>query len=174
MRFAAPWDRTNRVSTVVAAAVLVAVPLVVAALTARAEEGLARAAAALTAAAAAATLGFAWALGPKGYAIAGDAVVVERPLRPVRIPLQAIHAVGPLPDGALRGSAKVAGSAGLFGWYGRFWNRRLGSFRAYATRRRGLVLVEAGGHRYVLSPDPPDRFVEAVLSRAPGATRAAR
>jgi PH (Pleckstrin Homology) domain-containing protein len=173
MRFAAPWDRTNRVSTAIAAVVLVAVPIVVAAVTSRADEGVARAASAIVAVAAAATLGIAWALGPKGYAVLGEKLVVERPLRPVEIPLRTIRAVGPLPDGVLRGSVKVAGSSGLFGWYGRFWNRRLGGFRAYATRRDGLVLVEAGADRFVLSPEPADRFLEAVLARAPSASRAA-
>jgi PH (Pleckstrin Homology) domain-containing protein len=121
----------------------------------------------------ASSVGFAWALGPKGYSILGDALVVDRPLRPVRIPLRTVRAAGPLPAGSFRGSVKVAGSAGMFGWYGRFWNRRLGGFRAYATRRDGLVLVDAGRERFVLSPEPPDRFLEALLSRAPAATRAA-
>lgn len=172
MRFAAPWDRTNRVSTTVATVVLAAVVIAAGAFTAGLDAAAAPVVVAVVAACAGATVGLAWAFGPKGYAILGDELLIERPLRAIAIPLRSIRAAVPLPDGSLKGALKVAGSGGLFGWYGRFWNRRLGSFRAYATRRDGLVLVDAGGDRFVLSPEPPGRFVEALLARAPAASRA--
>jgi hypothetical protein len=67
---------------------------------------------------------------------------------------------------------RVAGSGGLFGYYGRFWNRSLGAFRAYATRRSDLVRVDTADERFVLSPDAPDRFLDELCARAPSAARA--
>ena len=172
MRFAAPWDRTLRVSTAVVGLALVAVAAFLVRLGAATETTGATALTALVVAVLASTLGLAWALAPKGFSIEAGRLRVERPLLPIDVPLAAIRAAGALPDGTFRGSLRLAGSSGLFGYYGRFWNRRLGAFRAYATRRTGLVLVEAAAGRFVLSPEPPDRFLDALLSRSPAASRA--
>jgi hypothetical protein len=115
----------------------------------------------------------AWLLAPRGFAIEGRDLVVLRPIRPVRIPLQEIRAVEPLPPEAVAFALRVGGNGGMFGYYGQFWNRRLGSFRMYATRRSGLVRVGTGREVFVLSPGDPEAFVDALLARAPGARRGA-
>lgn len=172
MRFAAPWDRTLRITTAAVVLLLAGISVFLLRLATATETTGASAMAVLLVATLAATLALCWALGPKAFSIQGGRLRIERPLRSVDVPLAAIRAAGPLPDGALRGSLKVAGSGGLFGYYGRFWNRRLGAFRLYATRRTGLVVVDTGDERFVLSPDPADRFLDALLSRAPAAARA--
>jgi hypothetical protein len=168
MRFPATWDRTLRVSTWVGSIVLVATPVV---LLSRAlpDQGGAASAFRAMVAAILLILPIAWAFAPKGFAIEGAALRVERPVLAPEIPLSAIRRVSFLPADARYTVLRVFGTSGLFGYYGRFWSRRLGSFRMYATRRRGLVLVETEAARYVLSPDPPERFVEALLARAPRA-----
>jgi PH (Pleckstrin Homology) domain-containing protein len=178
MRFSAPWDGTLRVVTglsVVAMLGLAAAAISGAALLPpdlQRTAPIPALALAVVLAAAAATIGLSWALAPQGFTILGDRLRIERPLRPIDVPLREIRAACALPDGFLAGSIRVLGSGGLFGYYGRFWKRRFGSYRMYATRRTGLVLVEAGD-RFVLSPEPADRFLEALLSRAPAAARAA-
>jgi hypothetical protein len=137
-------------------------------LAARTESPLASPVGILLAALLAATLLATFALAPSGYAIAAGHLRIERPLRAIDVPLASIRAAAALPDG-LAGSVRVAGSAGLFGYYGRFWSRRLGAFRLYATRRTGLVVVDTAAERFVLSPEPQERFLEAVLARAPSA-----
>jgi hypothetical protein len=173
MRFPAPWDRTLRVATaaVVAAAAVGAVVLL--RLAAGTDTPFASAMGIALACALAATLGLSFALAPRGYAIEAGRLRVERPLRAVDVPLASIRAAGALPDGALRGSVRLAGSAGLFGYFGRFWSRRLGAYRLYATRRTGLVVVDTAAERFVLSPEPPERFLDVLCSRAPSAARAA-
>lgn len=108
-----------------------------------------------------------WALAPRGFALEGNELRVERPLRPVSIPLASIRSVHLLGPGALRGSLRLGGTGGLFGNTGLYWSRSLGSYRMYATSARRLVLLDTAGGRLVLSPDPPDRFAEAVRARAP-------
>jgi hypothetical protein len=121
----------------------------------------------------AAVLAGAWLLAPRGFALDAADLVVLRPVRPVRIPLAEIRAVEPLPPGAIAGAVRLGGNGGMFGHYGRFWSRRLGSFRMYVTRRSGLVRVETGQEQFVLSPAEPEAFVEALLARAPSARRGA-
>lgn len=172
MRFAAPWERTLRITTAAVVLVFTAMSVFLVRLATATETTGASAMAALVIAAIAATLGLSWALGPKGYSILGGRLRVERPLWPVEVRLFDIRAASPLSEDAFRGSFRVAGSGGLFGYYGRFWNRRLGAFRVYATRRSGLVLVDTARDRFVLSPEPVDRFLDALLAGAPAASRA--
>jgi hypothetical protein len=110
-----------------------------------------------------------WALAPRGFALEGGELVVERPLWPVRIPLASVRAVTVLPRPGLGWAIRTAGCSGVFGHYGHFWSRSLGSFRLYATRRDPLVCVDGDAGRFVLSPDEPERFVAAVLRQAPRA-----
>lgn len=172
MRFPAPWDRTLRIATTVAVVAMIVGAALLLRLAARAETPSATVMAAALAGAFALTLGISFALAPSGYSIEPARLRIERPLRAIELPLASIRAAGALPDGALRGAIRVAGSGGLFGYYGRFWTRRLGAFRLYATRRAGLVVVDTATDRFVLSPEPPERFLDALFSRAPSASRA--
>ncbi|RYY97680.1 MAG: hypothetical protein EOO11_10230 [Chitinophagaceae bacterium] len=51
---------------------------------------------------------------------------------------------------------------GLFGYYGRFANRALGSMTWYATRRDGGLLIHLGGGKKILiTPDDPGSLLRA-------------
>jgi hypothetical protein len=115
----------------------------------------------------AAIAALAWALAPRGFSVEAGRVRVERHLLPVEIPLREVRAAEVLPEGALRASVRLWGSGGLFGYYGRFWSKRLGRYRLYATRASGLVRLATARDTWVFSPEPPARFVEEVLARAP-------
>ncbi len=165
-RFASPWDRSLRVTTAVFSAILLAVPAAVVWL------GRGAGAPALAAVAAVSLLVLAatWALAPRAFSLEGGLLRVERPLLAPEIPLAEVRAASLLPEGALRCALRLGGTSGLFGHTGAFWSRRLGRFRMYATRRSRLVLVETARTRYVLSPEPPGAFLEALLARAPRAS----
>jgi hypothetical protein len=106
-------------------------------------------------------------LAPRGYTVSGDRLTIGRILRPVEIPLASITSAEILPADRLAGSWRTLGSGGLFGYYGRFRNETLGSYRMYATRGEGYVLVRAA-QSFVLTPDSPERFL-AALDRGRGA-----
>jgi hypothetical protein len=170
-RFPAPWDRSLRISTGLLVLLLggIAVGVTAAIVHGQAPAPLA----ALTAGLPLLSLAVVWAFAPRAYALTGLELRVERNLAaPLRIPLATVRAVGELPPEATRRSLKVAGSAGLFGTYGRFHSGALGAFRMYATRRDRLVAVRTAGELFVLSPEPPGRFVDALLAAAPAAERA--
>lgn len=100
-------------------------------------------------------------LAPRGYAVAGGRLTIRRPLGSIEIPVSSIRAVETLPAERLAGSWRTLASGGLFGYYGSFRNRTLGDYRMYATRGDGYVLIRAD-RTYVLTPEAPDRFIQAL------------
>jgi hypothetical protein len=170
-RFEMPWDRTLRITTGFFVLLLLGVGLGVPAVAWRAAGGEPSVlpALALPLLAVVVTLPLAWALAPRALAVGGGEVRVERPLRPVVIPLAALRAVGRLPREAEGGLLRTFGSGGAFGYYGRYWSRRLGAVRLHATRLRDFVVLEADDGRHLVTPGDPEAFVAAVLRAAPRA-----
>ncbi len=171
-RYASPWDRKLKLSTALFLLLATGVAGWVA-LEESAPGGALPAPVLLVPALLGVIALLAWALAPKGYSIEAGRVRVERRLWPLEIPLRDVRAAEALPEGALGGSVRTWGSGGVFGYYGRFWSRRLGRYRLYATRASGLVRLVTARETWVLSPEPPGRFVEEVLARAPAAGPAA-
>ena len=62
------------------------------------------------------------------------------------------------PD-AMRGSLRTFGNGGAFSFTGFYYNKRLGSYRAYVTDPRRAVVLRYANRRVVLSPDAPEDFV---------------
>lgn len=103
------------------------------------------------------------AFSPAGYALGeADLAVLRRARGPLLFPLASLVAARPT---AMPHSARMGGSGGLFGWWGRFSNRSWGQFRAYATDRRRGVLLEWPGFKLFVSPEDPDGFCRGVLDR---------
>jgi PH (Pleckstrin Homology) domain-containing protein len=107
---------------------------------------------------------FTWLLSPRSVVITDDAVVVQRPLWPIEIPLGEIRSVRLLSRGDLARSIRTAGAAGMFAQIGRFHSPALGNFRMYLRNEADGVVIEAG-ERFVLSPHPADRFVQELAAR---------
>ncbi|HEX9243560.1 MAG TPA: PH domain-containing protein [Anaeromyxobacter sp.] len=111
---------------------------------------------------------FAWA--PRGYVLEGGTLRILRRVGPRELALSRVCAAGPIGP-VLRGAIRLGGSSGMFGWFGRYWTRSLGQLEAHATRTDGLVQLDTPEERFVLSPEPADRFLDEVLARAPAAVR---
>lgn len=102
------------------------------------------------------------AMAPRGYAVNDVELVIDRALRPIKIPLREIKKVKLLEDGLLGRSARLLGTSGFYGHYGLFWNSKLGRFRAYATRLNRLAAVRTQITLFVLSPEDPEDFVKTL------------
>jgi hypothetical protein len=104
---------------------------------------------------------------PTGYRLAADGVHVERRAGFKVIPYRGIRGVDQEPRRV--GGLSVAGSRGIFGCFGRFWNGTLGFHRLFLTNRDRVVWLATTDGWVGLSPDRPDEFVERLRGRlAPG------
>jgi len=107
------------------------------------------------------------AMAPRGYELDDIELRIDRAVRPITVPLRDILEVTRLEDGLLRRSARLMGTSGFYGYYGLFWNRKLGRYRAYATRLNGLVGVRTERTLYALSPDDPEDFIATLGALLP-------
>ncbi len=101
---------------------------------------------------------------PSKYVLTPTDLIVWRLGPKVHIGLDEIESVEPLADrSGLHGVIRVLGDGGAFGYYGLFYNRKLGAFRAYVTRTDSLVLIRRKNHDPVLlSPRDPAAFIEQI------------
>ncbi len=160
--FDAPWDQKLTILTALIGAVLVVATGTLAwTAIARPPSTAARAVLLLSAAISGAVLLIGAALAPRSYAIEDGRIVIRRWVGSIAIPLETVRSVEPLRPQDVAGSTRTLGSGGFFGYYGRFRNATLGDYRMYATRSEGYVVVRAD-RPYVLTPDSPERFVQAV------------
>lgn len=109
----------------------------------------------------------AYASTPLGYMVNEREIMIDRKaLRPVRIPLQTITAVHPVPAATMAHAIRVYGTGGLFGWTGRYQVRGLGTVAMHATSLNRLVMIERRRRRPILiSPDEPSTFLSDLRRR---------
>lgn len=104
----------------------------------------------------------------RGYQISAGGLRIRRLLHTSRLDLTGLRTVTPDPT-AMNGSLRLFGNGGLFGFYGWFWNRRLGRYRAWVTSPKLAVVLRFADRRpMVVSPDDPAGFA-GILGDQPAA-----
>src|SRR5579872_2919389 len=132
MRFSATYDRTTKILSALVCVGLLSLAAVVQSLP--------------VAGLAAAVLLFAYVFSPRGYALNGDSIEIERPIGTVQIPLRGLQEARRLTSDDLRGCIRLFGSGGLFGYYGLYRTSKLGKCTWYVTdRSRAVVVVSDSG-----------------------------
>ena len=94
----------------------------------------------------------------RGYTLTEQEIIVHRGLWDTRLPLSGLRSVTGDVD-AMRGSARVFGNGGLFSITGRYWNRKLGWYRAYATDQSRAVVLRYAKRTIVITPHDPQQFI---------------
>ena len=98
-------------------------------------------------------------LAPQRLEIGESQIVVLRRYRSVVINRDEIKSVEQLPANAMRGAIRTGGVGGLFGYYGKFYTRSIGSFSLYATGSENLFLIRKwNGTNIVISCAEPDKM----------------
>ena len=161
IRFAAPWALAVRIITTVVLALLIGIAVFVPVALPANTPLAARVALFITPLAIiAGTLPFMI----RGYVLCADELRIERLGWANHIPLNTV--VSATADAAaIRGSIRLCGSGGLFGFFGWFRNRKLGIYRAYGTDPKLSVVVKLTNRSIVVTPDNPERFVAEIESR---------
>jgi len=152
MKFGVRYDRTTQIVT----AIVVAVLAVVAIGTRSAwMSGLA-----------VAIIAAGWAWSTRGYAVEDGVLIVRLPIRKVRLALDATCDIRLATEEDLRGSLRLFGSGGFFGYYGLYRTASLGRCDWYVTDRSRMVVLKSAGRTLVLSPADPESFIDAVVRAA--------
>ncbi len=101
---------------------------------------------------------------PRSFSVSEDGVRINRFVSPIFIPIRTIKGVRQARREDLQKSLRTFGVGGLFGSFGNYYSKGLGSYRLYATNYENAVILYAG-EIYVLTPDQSLEFIEAVQTQ---------
>lgn len=100
---------------------------------------------------------------PKRYGLQDRQLVIYRPFQNKIYATEDMHSVSIVSKEEMKGSMRVFGVGGLFGYFGLFRNSRYGTMIWYATRRDQFVVIErSNGRTIILTPDDPNSFVQEI------------
>ena len=154
IEFRAPWSRTVRNVTVLSLVIL-ALPMLA---TIFAQTRPPLVAAVLLIVVPPLIVAVAFAGRVRGYTLTEDAITVRRGMWNTRLPVGGLRAVTGDVE-AMAGSVRVFGNGGLFSITGRFWNRKLGWYRALATDPGRAVVLRYPQRTIVITPHDPQQFI---------------
>lgn len=97
---------------------------------------------------------------PRYLSIDRDRIVCKKMIGSVEIPVSMVISMEAIPPAVLKGSIRIFGSGGMFGYLGRFRNRAVGPYTMYATSSRNLLMVKTIARTYVFSCSKRDDFKE--------------
>jgi len=102
----------------------------------------------------------AFAFRPINYQVSTDKLIIHRPFIDVKIDRSQIMSAELLAKEKIAWSIRTFGVGGLFGYYGKFANTKVGNMTWYATRRNKTVLLKTiDNKKIILTPDEPEKFV---------------
>ncbi len=68
-------------------------------------------------------------------------------------------------------SIRTMGNGGLWGYTGKYYNRKLGSMTFYCSQRANYILVElTTGKKIIITPDEPDALIAELKLQHPSFT----
>ena len=102
----------------------------------------------------------------RGYSISSDSILVHRLMWSTALPRAGLQSAQVEPE-AMRGSLRTFGNGGAFSFTGFYYNKRLGSYRAFVTDPRRAVVLRYANRRVVLSPAAPQDFVDDLAVAKP-------
>ena len=102
-----------------------------------------------------------FAFSTKSIELNQNDLCVKRPFDKVVILLSDIIKIQKIDYKDLSFAMRKFGSGGLFGYFGKFWNKQQGSMTWYATDMKNPVMIETkNGKKIVLTPDDREQFLE--------------
>ena len=104
---------------------------------------------------------------PVSYKLTEENLIIHRPLSDIKIFRDEIRSVEQLDKSKLSWAMRIFGVGGLFGYWGKFSNTKLGSMTWYATRKTNIVLITTiYNKKIILTPNEPAKFVNEFHSTA--------
>lgn len=90
-----------------------------------------------------------------------DKITLHRLVGPNYIPSKDIIELMAIPNSEIAYSIRLFGSGGLFGYLGKFRNKKLGNYTMYATNLNELILIRTNRKTYVFSCKNRDKLIES-------------
>jgi hypothetical protein len=110
----------------------------------------------------AATLGLSYVWSPRQFETDAANITIRKMWQPIVIPRDTIIESRVLEADDIKGSIRLMGSGGLFGYYGKFNNSKLKTYNLQAGNRVNLVMIKTADKTYVLTPDNREDFLKDV------------
>jgi len=102
---------------------------------------------------------------PKSYTVTDYSVIIQRKLKPLELKINQINDLQEISKSDLSGTIRTFGVGGLFGYFGKFYNRKYGTMNWYVTQNKNRVLIELkNGKKYIISPDD-QKFTENLRKK---------
>jgi len=92
-----------------------------------------------------------WLYAPQSYTVDSQDLIINRPIGKIRISFRDIKQVRRLANSETKGTIRIFGVGGLFGYFGRFYTPGIGRISFYATQRKNNI-------RIVSTQDMTDRY----------------
>ncbi len=113
-----------------------------------------------------AILFIAYALRPVNYELTDGALIINRPIKAVTFLRSHMMHVELIDAKSFNNVVRTFGVGGLFGYFGKFYNRQYGKMTWYATQRNNFVLITTDNDdKIVITPDEPHKFVADFYKR---------
>lgn len=104
-----------------------------------------------------------WGYRTNSYKIEHNEIVIERPFGNKRIPMKSVTETQKIDARDLRYSIRTFGNGGLFGNYGKFFNKKFGNMTWYATNLNNAVLLKTdAGKKIIVTPDDHEKFLQEI------------
>lgn len=104
-----------------------------------------------------------WLFHSSKYSIHNGSLIIHRPIHNVSVAISEIKSAEPIGNLDLLLTLRVFGVGGVFGYFGKFYNSKLGRMTWYATRRNNVVLLTTKDSKKILfTPDAPTEFVNEL------------
>ncbi len=101
---------------------------------------------------------------PLRLTIENDKIGLHRLIGAIYIPFKDIIELKAIPNSDTAFSIRLFGSGGLFGYLGKFRNKKLGNYTMYATNLNELILIRTDRKTYVFSCKNRDKLIESFQS----------
>ena len=162
--YRAPYDGTVRTTTIAVSAILAVVIVLMLGLMVAIPVTIVRVLFAALAGGIFVIPALSYRFAPTGYRVEPNRLIIERPTGPLTFPLD--EPVEAWQQERLGMTIRTGGNGGLFGAYGSFRNKELGSFRVYARCARHYVVVRTPTMTIVVGPEHPEQFIRDVTTHA--------
>ena len=91
----------------------------------------------------------------RGYVITQNTLLIKRLFWYTKLDLTCLMSVEVDPE-AMSGSKRTFGNGGFFSITGMYWNKKNGSYRAFATNPKLSVILKFLNHTILISPEKPE------------------